>query len=118
MKTIATIAVVLGVLTWCDAANEAVQYAKVRAVPSLSGAVTDTSGAPVTGARVCEMSGDWKAESQCTTTDAAGNWSLQPTAKVRIYQIKFAGYGFNQVWIRLRIKAKAKPFTIELPVAT
>ena len=118
MKTIATVAIVLGVLTWCDAGNEVVQYANVRDVQSLSGAVTDPSGAPITGARVCEMSGGWKTDVQCTTTDSEGHWSLEPTAKMRIYEIKFAVDGFNQVWIRLRIKTKAKPFTIELPIAT
>ena len=118
MKIITTVALVLAFLSWCEAGNEVIQYAKVRDVQSLSGVVADSSGAPIAGAIVCEMSGGWKTQLGCTETDPQGRWSLKPIGKAKTYEIRFAKGGFHQVWMRLRLRPSAKPFTIEMPVAT
>jgi len=118
VKILTAVAVVLCFLTWCEAGNEIVEYAKVRDVGSLAGVVSDPVGAPIAEVRTCEMSGDWKTELACTTTDAQGHWALPSVTQSNVHQIQFVKDGFNQVRVRVRLKRNAKPLTIDMPVAT
>ena len=119
MKLITTFIAVVMLLATCHAGQEVLEYAKVKKVGTLSGVVTDQTGAPIPGTQVSEMSDDWKTELRSTSTDAQGRWSLLPRSGIKSYRIRFAKDGFNQVWVRLRIKARnTTPLAITLPVAT
>jgi hypothetical protein len=129
MKAIATLAVVFGLVTYCGAQNT-IEYADIQNAPSVSGTLMVHMPANLTpsperlapqyigGAKVCEMSNDWKAELQCTTTDSQGHWSFPLSPQSRTYRIKFIKAGFSQLRIRLRVEHGAKPLTVEMSVAT
>ena len=54
MKSLASLAVVICLLSICYGGQEIVEYAKVRSVPTLGGTVTDPVGRAVLGVRVIE----------------------------------------------------------------
>ena len=119
MKIVATIAVVICCLTVSHAGQETIEYATVRNAATLSGVVSDETGAAIPQVRVFEMSDDWSAQLRSTTTDAQGRWSLSPTIMGATYRIQFIKDGFNRVRIRVKVtKHRAKPLVVEMPVAT
>ena len=58
MKAALNIAVVFCIAATCAANESVIQYAKTRNIPTLSGTVTDTTGAAIPGVRVCTMTKD------------------------------------------------------------
>jgi len=101
-------AVLLCLVATCEAGQEIVQYAKIRKVVSLSGTVTDATGAAIPEVRVCEMSPKWKTELQCTNTDSEGRWLLAIRKGTMVYPLRLAKDNFNQVWIRVRLTKKGR----------
>ncbi|HWC18755.1 MAG TPA: carboxypeptidase-like regulatory domain-containing protein, partial [Terriglobales bacterium] len=119
MKNILNVVLVGCLAITCDAGEEVIQCAKTRDVRTLSGTVTDTTGAEMPNVQVCSMANHWKKELRCTATDSGGKWSLPSTAKEDTYELRFVKEGFNQVWIRVRLaQRKVAPFVLKLPVAT
>lgn len=118
MRILANSLLILCLSAICVAGQEVVQYAKTRSVTSLSGTVTDTTGAPISEAQVCTMSAGWKSELECTTTDSNGRWELSVRLAKKLYYLRFVKSNFNQVWIKARVtNRKAAPLTIKMPVA-
>jgi Carboxypeptidase regulatory-like domain len=119
MKAIATLSIVLGLLSSCAAQNAIVEYAKTRSSKSLSGSVNDKSGNVITDVRVREMSSDWKAQLRSTKTDTNGRWFLYPFVSGKTYCIEFSKPNFNTVHIRVKITNHGnETIVVELPVAT
>lgn len=119
MKAIATLSIVIGLLTSCAAQNTIIEYAKIRSAKSLSGSVNDKNGNPITDVRVRELSSDWKAQLRSTATDANGRWSLYPFVSGKTYCIEFSKPNFSITRIRVKITNHSNETTVvELPVAT
>jgi len=57
MKGIATLAIVLGFLTWSEA-QYVVEYGEIRSATALRGSVNDQNGSAIPDVRVSEMSSD------------------------------------------------------------
>jgi Carboxypeptidase regulatory-like domain len=109
---------IIALATFCVANEEAIEYAKVRPVNSLSGTVIDQTGAPIPQVQVLEMSADGKTVLRSTPTDEQGRWTFQPTPGRNTYRVQFSKGGFRQVWMRLKLtKRRAKPLSVEMPVA-
>ena len=119
MKAIATIAVVVGFLSWCEGQCQTVEYAEIRTATALSGLVNDETGTGIPNVRVIEMSCDWKSQLRSTTPDVQGKWSLYPFASATTYCIEFVKANFDLVCVRVKItKHGNDAVVVKLPVAT
>jgi hypothetical protein len=104
---------------FATAGVEIVEIEKVQVVGCLSGVVRDPSGAPLPGAKVEEVSPDWKAVIQSTTTDSAGFFSMTPQSRRRIYYLVIRLSGFNPMRVQVRINTgSTKQLDIQLEVST
>jgi hypothetical protein len=106
-------------LSPCFANEEVVEIGNVQVARSLSGNVTDPTGASISGVQVIEVAADWHTTRRSTVTDAQGQWSLPPVANQKVYYIRLVkGRGFNEVRFRVRLdKRKGKVLGVKLPLA-
>jgi len=106
-------------LSPCFANEEVVEIGNVQVARSLSGAVADPAGAPISGVEVIEVAADWHTTLRSTVTDAQGHWSLAPVPNQKVYYIRLVkGSGFNEVRFRVRLdKRKGKDLRVKLPLA-
>ena len=84
-----------------------VQYEKVQVVGGLSGEVRDTTGAPLSGATVKEVSPDWETVLQSTKTDGVGHFAMPPQSKAKIHYLVFTFPLCNQLRVRVKIDKKS-----------
>lgn len=82
---------------------ETVEIAKTQVVASVSGVVRDSTGAPIPGAKVSEVSSDLKMEIQSTTTDKDGKFSLAPKHKQKIHHLVISKRNFNPLLIHVKV---------------
>jgi hypothetical protein len=93
---------------------ENVQFAK-----SLSVTVTDSGDFLLPGAKVEEMSPDWKQVLRSTQTDDAGKFTLASVHGRKIYYLQISHDGFNPLRVRVAISTKrGKDLRLQLEVAT
>ena len=86
---------------------------------SLSGIVTDASGAPIPGADVELMTYDWKKSLKTTKTNVNGWFEFKTTRSGTYYLTipHFSGFQEYQIKIRVTRSARTTP-KVELEVAT
>lgn len=103
--------------------SAAAQYAiieveKVQVVKSVSGVVSDASGALITGATVAEVSADRKTVIQSTVTNANGVFSLPPPCDGRIHHLMVSMKNFNPLLVHVKVsKRTSKLLDLQLHVA-
>jgi hypothetical protein len=92
---------------FATAGIEVIQYEKIQVVGSLSGEVTDATGAPLPSATVKEVSPDWETVLQSTKTDGAGHFAMTSQSKMKIHYLIFTFPLCNQLRVRVRIDKKS-----------
>ncbi|MGO9865064.1 MAG: carboxypeptidase-like regulatory domain-containing protein [Terriglobales bacterium] len=92
---------------FATAGIETIEYEKVQVVGSLSGKVTDMTGAPFPGATVKEVSPDWETVLQSTKTDDVGHFSMTPQSKTKIHYLIFTYPLCNPLRVRVKIDKKS-----------
>lgn len=111
--------IVLGFSCLAGAQYATVEIEKVQVVKSMSGVVRDTSGAPIVGATVAEVSADWKTVIQSTVTDTNGNFTLPPMNKRRIRHLMISMNNFNPLVVHVKVSGwTSKVLDLQLHVAT
>jgi hypothetical protein len=78
------------------AAEEIVEL-RLQTVKALKGIVVYPSGEPVKGAKVAELTSDWKAELRVTSTDSEGRFSLAPVKGRKVYYLEITVPGVTGV---------------------
>lgn len=86
------------------AAEEIVEL-RLQTVKALNGVVVYPNGEPVKGAKVAELTFDWKAELRVTSTDSEGRFSLAPVKGRKVYYLEITVPGAAGV-NPLRVPAK------------
>jgi hypothetical protein len=77
----------------------------LQTVRALRGVVLYPNGDPVKGAKVAELTPDWKQELRVTKTDSDGSFNLAPVKGRKVYYLQITvpnGTGVNP----LRVPAK------------
>jgi len=96
-----------------------VEIEKVQIVKSLSGVVSDTSGAPIPGATVAEVSSDLKTVIRSTVTDANGVFTLPPLHKGKVHHLTVSMKNFNPLVVHVKVSRwSSKLLDLKLHVAT
>jgi hypothetical protein len=78
-------------------------------VKALNGVVVYPDGEPVKGAKVTELTSDWKSELRVTSTDSEGCFSLAPVKGSKVYYLEITVPGAAGV-NPLRVPAKINWF--------
>jgi len=78
---------------------------RLQTVKALKGVVIYPNGDPVKGARVAELTPDWKTELRVTSTDSEGRFSLAPVKGRKVYYLQITVPGVAGV-NPLRVPAK------------
>ena len=106
-------------LPHAHAAEEIVEM-RLQTVKALRGVVLYPNGDPVKGAKVAELTPDWKKELRVTNTDSDGRFNLTPVEGRKVYYLQVTVPGavgvnplrvpakINRVWgkglLRLRLE--------------
>ena len=86
-------------------AVEEIVELRLQTVKALKGVVVYSNGEPVKGAKVAELTSDWKAELRVTSTDSEGRFSLAPVKGRKVYYLEITVPGAAGV-NPLRVPAK------------
>lgn len=98
---------------------DTVEIQKIQVVRSVSGIVTDPSGAPITGAVVAELGADGKTVLRTVETDKAGHFNLRQRPSQRIYSLRISMNGFDPLIVHLKTSRWTKRvLRVHLVVAT
>jgi len=98
---------------------EIIEIEEVQVVKSISGLVTDTSGAPIPGATVAEVSADWKTVIQSTIADKKGEFTLPQKHQSTIYHLMISMDNFNPLVVHVKVTTRtSKLLNLQLHVAT
>ena len=89
----------------CASASETTVELPLQKVIAIRGVVVYPGGEPVAGARVVELSPDWKTELRRTETDSTGHFSLPPVKGRKTYylQITVNKPGVNPLRVPVQI---------------
>lgn len=102
-----------------NAGIETIEIARIQTVKSLSGVVRDTTGAPIAGATVTELSSDGKTVIRTTLTDKVGNFSLSQNTQNKVHHLKVSMNGFNPLLLHVKLsKWTSRHLVLTLYVAT
>jgi hypothetical protein len=119
MRNIALLVVCIAISSTAFAQTETIQIADIQFAKTLSGAIVDTSGSPISGVQVFEVSTDQKTVVRSTTTNRDGRWSLTPVQGQKIYSMRFRCDGFHTLEVRIRLNRRiGKDLRFQLYVAT
>ena len=92
---------------------------KVQVAKSIAGVVTDTSGAPIPGATVAEVSADWKTVIQSTTADKNGDFTLPQKHKSKIYHLMISMKNFDPLVVHVKVTTRTSQLlNLQLHVST
>ena len=81
--------------------------------------VTDPLDSPLPGAKVEEMSPDWKQVLSSTDTDDKGRFTLTPGHYRKIYYLQISCHNFNPLRVRVAVStSKGKELRLQLEIAT
>ena len=104
---------------WARAGVEIVEIRNIRFSPTGTITVTDPLDSPLPGAKVEEMSSDWKEVLSSTETDDKGGFALVPIRGHKIYFLQISCHNFNPLRVRVEISLKkGKELRLQLEVAT
>jgi|SRR6185503_9258753 hypothetical protein len=104
-------------------AVEEIVELRLQKVKALEGVVMYSNGDAIAGARVAELTFDWKTELRSTSTDSAGHFRLPPVKGRKVYylQITLPGAsGVNPLRVSLTINrfwGKGAPLRLHLQLA-
>ena len=108
----------VALLTVSNADESTIEYSRVQKAQSLSGVIRDQAGEPIPQVAVDEMSDDWSAVLQHTTTDETGHWSLPVLPGRKVHSIRFLKSAFHQLRFRVELTRRAtKTIDFKLPVS-
>jgi Carboxypeptidase regulatory-like domain len=98
---------------------EIVEVERIQIAKSVSATVTGPGDSPLPGAKVEEMSPDWKQVLRSTQADDAGRFTLAPVNGRRIYYLQISYPNFNPLRVRVSLSTrKGKELRLQLEVAT
>lgn len=118
IRSIAISVLITALVATCFADESIIQYARIQKAKNLAGVVRDEVGAPLPEVAVEEMSDDWTAVLQQTTTDNEGRWSLSVRPERKIHNIRLKKSTFHQLRFRVSLTHRAaKPLDFVLPVS-
>lgn len=86
-------------------ANEEIVEMRLQSVKALRGVVLDPNGDPVKGAKVAELTPDWRRELRATNTDSDGRFALTSVKGRKVYYLQISAPDVEGV-NPLRVPAK------------
>jgi hypothetical protein len=87
---------------------ETVEIAKVQVVKAVSGVVRDSSGAPIRGETVSDVSPDGKLVARTTVTDENGKFAFALEPAKKTYNLMISMNSFNPLLVHVRISRWTK----------
>src|ERR1700683_1989649 len=96
-----------------------IEIENVQLAHSLGAKVHDSSGSPMAGVLVEELSPDWKVSLRSTKTDAAGAFTFVPVKGREIYYLQLTFKNFNALRVRVKVnRQRGKDLQLQMEVST
>ena len=94
MSLIGLLMCITSLLPHAHAVEEIVEM-RLQTVRALRGVILYPNGDPVKGAKVAELTPDWKQELRATNTDSVGSFNLAPVKGREVYYLQFTVPGHS-----------------------